>query len=296
MENRITRSSFLKYVLLLAILFILPTNSFCLTNENKNEAEKILEDIRIINLLNSLDLREEQMESILNRAMQVDAIRNNSLYKINRLSYKMSTAGNAIKTQVKKGKVALDKDSAKEFKQIKDEIKKIKKDADKRVNNIASNVEGELEGFQLKALEVYTPCVVPKVSNGRIGQADKGAGIANMLKKVQKLPDKTYEKRKEHLASRLVEKTKEKHSNVNGVELKRQILELFKQAREMNGVEFELKKKSIVEEFQDKALSKKRTVSNANKIKKFLLSKNTIILLKERLNNKKVSSVKGNQF
>jgi hypothetical protein len=273
-------------VLIVTVIFSYPSIIFSLDRE-RSEAEDVLEDIRIINLLNNLDLRDEQMEAIIKGAEEVKAIRDESRNKIYLRSSDMKAACEEIKGQVAARKVILDEQTAKNFREIKDEMEKMEKNVYSRIDEVALRVEGSLEQFQLNALDSYKPCIVPIVSKGRIGQADSGAGITKLFERVKELPEEKYEKRKEHFVYNLLEAMKKKlpiGSQPDETNLRSKILVTLNKVRAMSDVDFQLKKEEIAEDFHNSMLPNKKEMPRKDKIKKLLLCENIIPILKERLN------------
>ncbi len=283
-------------VLIVTAIFSCPSLVFPLDRE-RSEAEDVLEDIRIINLLNNLDLRDEQMESIIRGAEEVKAVRDESRNKIYYRSSDMKATCEEIKGQVAVGKVILDEQTAKNFREIKDEMEEMEKNAYSRIDEIALRVERSLEQFQLNALDSYKPCIVPIVSKGRIGQADPGAGITKLLERVKKLPEEKYKERKGNFVDNLLEATKKKFpagSQPDETSLRSKILLTLNKVRTMSDADFQLKKEEIAEDFHDSMLPNKKEMPRKDKIKKLLLCENIIPILKERLNTKKFSSNSNN--
>ncbi len=278
--------SLLIQVLIISILFNFPASGFSL-GKDFSETENLMEDIKIINLLNNLDLRDEQAEFILSKAEEIKRIRDSSKEKARSLSPEITETCKAIKEEVSGKKVFIDSETAKNFHMAKEEMETTQKEVLERMDNIAKSVEQRLEPFQLNALDDYTACIIPKISKGRIGQADSGEGLVNALERVKKMPEARYEEQKTHLAEKLIERIKKHYppqETLNEAHIKSKLLKTFEEVRDMEDVEFELKKEDIAKGFEETSLPKKKEMSRAAKIKKFLLSENIIPILKERLN------------
>jgi len=270
---------------MIIMLFNFPASSFSL-EKDFSETENLMEDIKIINLLNNLDLRSEQAEFIVSKAQEIKRIRDSSKEKARSLSPEVAETCKTIKEEVFGKKVFIDDETAKNFHKTKEDIETMQKEVSERIDYIAKSVEQQLEPFQLNALDNYTPCIIPRISKGRIGQADSSEGLVKALERVKKMPEVRYEEHKAHLAEKLTERIKKHYppqEGLNEAQIKSRLLKTFEDVRDMEDVEFELNKEDIAKGFEETSLPKKKEMSRAAKIKKFLLSENIIPILKERL-------------
>jgi hypothetical protein len=278
-----------KIIMIILSVLILTISSPCFSqrpDEYIPEIKNIRDDIQIINLINSLDLDKEQIEFIISKAKEVKRLHNNTLNQIKYYATKMNGTYEKIKDEVGEGKLKLHRDVTKDFRENQEKIKKIMRDEHSQIENIASEIESKLESFQLIALDEYKPCIIPIVSNGHIGQSDSGIGISKVLERVKSIPAEKYNIRKYFVANHLLERIKKQvppDLQLDERKIKSEILEAFDNIRGMDDVDFQLKKKSIAEELKDKILPERPSMSRKAKIKKFLLSENTIPILEERL-------------
>lgn len=245
------------------------------------------EDIQIINLLNGLDLNVKQMRSILGKAEQVKALQESSNDEIRLLSSRLAEITEDIKGDVGEGKVILEKELSREFGYLEHEIKRIKKETYEKIDEIALTIEAELEAFQLYALDNYIPCIVPVITNGRIGQAGSNTGNVKLLERVKNMPASRYNIKKEQLIGNLLDKVKEKippDIELDESKIRSNISNIFDKIRAMEDIEFGINKEALAEELKDGILPAKKPFPRKAKIRKFLLSGNIIPILKERLN------------
>ena len=275
-------------ILVIIFMCILPSLIFAQEKELQ-EVEDIREDIIIINLLNSLDLRKEQMGFILEKAKEVQRIRSDALNETYAYKSEMLNAIGAIKQEVELGRVTVEKEEARYFINTKHRIKNIIRDTQINIDKIAQEVEAKLEPFQLIALEGYKPCIIPKMTNGRIGQADTAIGITKALERVKAAPESRYAQNKDKFIKQILDRIKAEvplNLQIEEKNIEAEISNTFEIVRNMNDVDFQLKKTSLAEELSNKILPKKNLMSKIDKIEKFLLQENVIPILEQRLTKK----------
>ena len=244
------------------------------------------EDIQIINLLNGLDLNTEQMRSILRKAEQVKTLEERSTDEIRLFSSRLNELTDNIKGKVGEGKVKLDKELSGEFVRLEYEMKRIKRQTYEKIDKLALAVEAELEEFQLYALDNYIPCIVPVITNGRIGQSGSDERNIKLLERIRKIPAFRYNIKKVELIDNLLVRIKERIPptiELDESEARIKISNIFDKVRAMEDVEFGINKDSLAEEFKESILPARKQFTRKVKIRKFLLSENIIPILKERL-------------
>lgn len=275
---------------ILAVIFMCILPSFIFAQEKElREVEDIREDIIIINLLNSLDLRKEQMEFVLEKAKEARRIRRDALNEASAYKSEILNAFGAIKQEVKSGRVTVEKEAARDFIKSKHQIKNIIRDTRINIDKIAHEVEAKLEPFQLIALEDYKPCIIPKMTNGKIGQADTAIGITKVLERVKDAPESRYIQNKDRLIKQLLDRIKTeipRNSQIEEKNIEAEISNTFESVRNMDDVDFQFKKTSIAKGLSNKVLPKKNLMSKIDKIEKFLLQENVIPILGQRLTKK----------
>lgn len=276
-----TRLIFFIFILLLAR----PGKSFAQENRTQEELKNIREDIVIINLLNNLDLKKEQMEFILQKAKAIEAIEKSALNKIAVSVPRMLDACGAIKKEVESGRVTVEKEEARDFTETKHGMEDIIKNRDTQIETKAEETEEILEDFQLIALDNYKPCIIPIMKDGRIGQSSGSKSIVKTLERVKNIPELRYAANKNEIINRLLERIKEKAPSlrIDEEKAREKILNVFGEIRTMDEVTFQIQKTSLAEELHKALLPEPPAMSRIAKIKKFLLSKNSIGILERRL-------------
>ena len=214
-------------------------------DKDLSELKSFRQDIQIINLLNNLDLRKEQTEFIIKKAELVKDIQEGSYRQIYYRSPEMVRAYEAIKEEVGEGRVLLERESTKKFRQLQDEIIKIKREGHDKINEIALSVEKKLEPFQINALDNYRFCIIPIVSENRIGQSSSALGIVKLLERVKDIPARRYNERKTHIADYFLERAKGRIPlgiQIDESQVKSKALNTFETARSLNEVDFQVRK------------------------------------------------------
>lgn len=262
----------------------LPDPGYCI-QEGERDSRKLREDIQILNLLNGLELSRDQTVFIISKAREVQQLRDSAQQKMASAEADLTDSYAVIKEQVQEGRVVIEKEDARHFHKIKMEAEGALHQAQARVEEIAAEVEGRLESYQLAALDAYRPCIIPIVSQGRIGQAGSSDGVCRLLERAQRMSSETFQRRKNELAARAIGQLKNKRA-VTGEEeavLRFKVLEAFEEARRMDAADFALQKDLLADRLSQELLPKRQELSRSDKIKTFLLSDNAILLLEERL-------------
>ncbi|MFH0790497.1 MAG: hypothetical protein V2A64_02595 [Candidatus Omnitrophota bacterium] len=250
------------------------------------EVEQLKDDIHIINLLNSLDLRKEQKEFIRQKAREAGDIRSGESDQISAYKAEALQAYTVIKQEVEAGRVTVDKDDSRKFHEVKEQVEDIVKNAQGQIDKIAGEVERQLEPFQIIALDGYKPCVIPIMTEGRIGQSGSASGIVKILERIQAVPELQYNLRKDMFVERLMERIKKKappRLQLDEEKIRACILKTFEDIRQMESDDFLLKKDSIAEELSEEILPAKNHLSRKEKIERFLLAENVIPILEKSL-------------
>ena len=101
------------------------------------------------------------------------------------------------------------------------------------------------------------------------------------------MPQARYDRARDQLAQKLVDKAKEKFApgeSFSETQVRRSVLSVFEAVRAMDQVNFSIQKDQIAQKLSDDIMPAKASLSRADKIKKFLLAKNTVAILRARLN------------
>ena len=270
---------------------MLPIILLVLLNQDimAKEIGKVQEEIRILNLVNGLELSKPQMEFIMDRAKQVEKMRDDCRQNIGYYENTLLWTFNQLKENRINDQMTPDALRDKVY-AAEGKIHDYKVTLSESIDKIAQEVENELEGNQTYQLEHYIPCLIPPPgSESRIGQSDKPVGITQQLEKVREMPDYQYETKKYDIANKVITRIK-KHL-ASGMRFdenaeQKRILDLFEELRNLSGIDFALKQDEYVERLKSNYFVKKIPVDVSAKIREFLLNPLIIPILEEKLENR----------
>jgi hypothetical protein len=243
-------------------------------------------EIQILNLINGLELSENQMNFILEKAKKTEKIKDN-FYK--EISNEKTT--HQILNQLKENRM--------ENEEIPNELRKRVHYAEEKmrdyrlimhesIENLANEVENMLDPNQIYQLEHYIPCLIPPPGEINIGQSEKPSGIIQQLKRIRQIPDWLYETKKYDIVDKTVEKMK-KHlprgTEFNENAERQRILGLFDEIRAISDIDFALKNEEYANELKGKYFIKKIPLNLSLRIERFLLDPLIIPILEEKIKN-----------
>lgn len=249
------------------------------------EMKQLQQEIKIINLLNGLELFSYQMAYILDKAQEAEKIRN----KFHQEITKNADDFTETLSQLKEHSLTNKDISAKLGKNIHNlntQAQSSKAQYLESLDHISHDVETILDGHQLYQLEHYIPCLIPPLGETKIGQSDIPTGVIKQLQKLREIPDWLYDVKKNDIAEKTMEKLKrhrDRYSEFSEDEDKARILDLFDEIRSIPDIEFALNKQSYAEELKASGRPAKPGIALSSKIKMFLLDPLIVPILNEML-------------
>ena len=255
--------------------------------EGLGEVANLRRDVQLLNLINGLDLSAEQMQFILDRAREAEAVR---------AEIKSRAQGNAVITSqvlselretLMRGEV-ISSELRDEFFSVERENHALKEEWEQEMTRLVLEVEGNLEGHQIYALEHYVPCVIPPEGETRIGQAeDTHAGQA-LLQRIRDIPADQFEARKQKIAQRVLERVLARLPKSQALALDQEeetewILCFLEKVRGLEEMTFAAEKAELIEEVKSRYASPGVPVDVSVKIERHLLDPRIIPLLEEKL-------------
>jgi hypothetical protein len=249
------------------------------------EIAQIQQEIRIINLVNGLELSPYQMNFILERAKEAEEIRQDFLETIEDNEESMLTTFNELKKNRMKDDV-VSQTLQRQVHTTEGRFQDKKMEVSESLEQIAREVEGILEGNQIYALEHYIACLIPPLGESRIGQSEKPLGFTKQLNRIRKIPDYVYQLKKYEIADKVVEKIKKHFSPgtvFNEDTEKQRILELLDEVRSLPDVDFALNEDAYIEKFKGDYFPETIPVNLSVTIERFLLNPLIIPILEEKL-------------
>lgn len=276
-----------KWVLLLVVL-LLPLASGCQSVQPASaqavpEMMGLRREVQLLNLINGLELTPDQMRFIIEKAQEVQEMREELQAEAS--VEEMAGVLEKFKTTLMAGE-NVPPDLIDRFHTLKIQLEAAEDNYKSEVMYIAGEVEEILEEYQLYALEQYIPCVIPPEGELRVGQA-RGTGGEAVLERLRALPDEQFERHEEAIAHRVLGRIRE---HLHGAllildeeaELER-IADLIEEARSLSDVEFELQKEDLVEELLAPYEAARPQRGTTATIARHLLDPAIIPLLEEKL-------------
>jgi hypothetical protein len=241
----------------------------------------------MVNLINGLDLNPKQMEMILTRAREAETLRQEFETRLRLQQEEMKTVLEEIKSY-RKGNQDVPSATVQRFHRFQTELKEARFALVEKRREQANEIEKALDEHQLYQLQEFVPCIIPPKGESRLGQAQGHQGLSRGMGRIRELPYRFYERRKDEIVARTLERMKLHTSprvEINEKEMKKHIHSIFEKARSLKDVEFEIQKDELAEELisplKPQALSENSHLTR--KIEAFLLSPEIIPLLEERL-------------
>lgn len=249
------------------------------------QARNLRREIVLLNLINGLELTQEQMEFILQKAQEAQTLREERLSQGQAELEQSTQVLREIKDALMRGENISD-DLRKRFRE--QEIKNGQKaqEYQEELNALAEEVKGVLGEHQLYALEEFVPCVIPPEKGLQIGQAKGTTPGERLLARIRKMPGHRFEENKERIVQTLFNRLKghlPPDYQLDEEAEKERLLTLLEEAYRMPDTDFNLKKEEILQEILEPYEVPRRPESVTQKIKRYLLDPSIIPLLEEKL-------------
>jgi hypothetical protein len=253
--------------------------------EKLEKAEELRREIRLLNLVNGLDLTQEQMEMILRSAEEGKKLRERFIATLLNQQEKMEESLKEIKSYLGERK-EIPPDVAQNYHRLNKEMKKARLEMQERVRYLAKQIEEGLESHQLFQLQKFIPCIIPPKGEARIGQADNYKGQIRSLERIRRIPSRLYQTRKEEILNRTLESMKihvPLWIDIDKEEMKNHIQAVYDETRRLDDAEFEIQKQRLAEDLISRFKPDIPSHNLARKIEGFLLSPEIIAILEKRI-------------
>ncbi|MEW5900271.1 MAG: hypothetical protein AB1715_02280 [Acidobacteriota bacterium] len=244
----------------------------------QDSAEQLRREIRLLNLVNGLELTAAQRSLILSRAGELKESREN-LEELFRARHKeLEPILKEIKSYLEQNR-EVPQEIAKRFHALEAEQKKARLEFEEKTRAYAREIGESLESHQVYQLERFVPCIIPPKGEGRVGQAADYRGFVSKLERIREIPDRLYERRKEMICGRTMEEIRlraGRAADFNEGEMIKRIDAYFDKVRSLSPTDFEIQKDKLAEEFVSIAKPAKRAPDLTQKIGAFLLAAEVI--------------------
>ena len=252
-----------------------------------HELQRITEEIRLLNLINGLELSKEQTEFIIQKAKEAEQLRAKLLEEMNNGNPQIPKALHTfreLRVILLKGENIPDDLKAQTHK-ANLLTKEMTLKYQSQISQLAFQIKEILQPHQLCALENYVPCLIPP-KPWAYGQEDSSEAGVKRLTRVREIPAPVFEKNKGEIAARVIQQMKIHlpRGYILDEEAEKQwIISLLEKARSLSEEDFAIDSTELVEKLKLRYAPPKIPVDITVKIERFLLNPEIISLLKSKL-------------
>ena len=242
--------------------------------------------IVILNLLNGLELSEDQTRSILDAAREAEKVRERARSLIEEQERDTAGVFDEIERRIRKGPAVIPPSLARGVHRRAEETDFIRADARDSLDRLADEVLSLLEPHQIHVLDGYKPCIIPPLEKGLYGQADDSRAFGRMLERIRNMPERVYRMRRDAVVERAIIRAKAKapgNGRLDEEEMRKRLLEEMDRVRAMSDMEYFEEKEAIAGNLKDMLAPRRPPIDSVEKIKRFLLAREAIPLLENRL-------------
>ncbi len=253
-------------------------------------------DISTLNQLNGLHLTDVQQSAILEEARNAQALRDRYKLQYSHATAKAEESFLELKKQLIDVQTPQPKDVESRAKRQQAELKRIHGSYIRELARIEERVLDTLTAGQAEIIEDFKPCLIPPKNlrnPARAGQANDHGKFERLLSRSRQWPDDAYDRRSEKFLDKYISKIEEKHGPMTSKEVaaeKERIRAIVEESRALSDVDFELSKQELAARIDNNGHPgppKGNTLvsqgKRPGKITRFLLSKEAIPLLEERV-------------
>jgi hypothetical protein len=252
------------------------------TDETAN-ANTLRREVQLLNLLNGLELSQEQMQVVLEKAREAQGIRDRLRAEGDENEADVLRVLSQFKAALMQGENVSD-DWKREWHALYGENHALMEEYESEMDRLAREIDGHLEEHQRYALERFVPCIVPPEGELRIGQAGSTAGMEAILARLRHIPPRRYQAQKERLLEDFLQRLRAHLPRgyvLDEAQVKDKLLSVVEQARALSDVEFEVQKGDLAQQLKTLVELPAPPLSAA--IKAHLFDPHIIPLLEEKL-------------
>jgi len=255
------------------------------SKEKLEKSEELRKEIRLLNLINGLDLTQEQMEVVLASAKESQRLKDQFENVILSRQEEMAAALEEIRSHLRKNK-EIPPLTVQKYRCLDREIREARLKIQEGMKDLAKEIEECLEPHQLYQLQEFVPCIIPPEGEKRIGQARNYKGLTRNLERIRRIPSRLYHQKKEEIVWRTLEGLKlhaPLFTDMDDEEMKRHVCSIYDEVRGLEGAEFEIQKERLAEDLISPFKPQVPSSSLVRKIAGFLLSAEVITVLEGRV-------------
>jgi len=274
------------------VLFLFLSPFFLLSAPEQGEtkfekSEGLRREIRLINLLNGLELNSEQTDMILRRAEESRKVRQEFETTLLFQKGEMERVLEEIKKYLQDNR-EIPSSTIQRFHRLETEIKEARFKMEKRMKEMSQDVKKALSEHQVYQLQEFIPCIISPKGELRIGQVQDYKGLTKRMERIRQLPYRVYEKIEDEIVARTLKGMQlhvPRRAELDEKEMERHIRSVFEKVRSLKEAEFEIQKDKLAEELIS-PLRPQAFLGNFNlnrKIEAFLLTPEIIPILERRI-------------
>ena len=256
------------------------------SREKLGKTEELRREIRVLNLMNGLDLTQEQMEIILMSAREYQGLMARFEHILLNSQDEMEVVLEEIRSYLRKDR-EIPPQAVQEYHRLDRESREERSKIQEKMKGLAREVEGCLEPHQLYQLREFVPCIIPPKGEKRIGQARDYRGLTRGLERIRRVPSPVYQQRREEIVERTLDGLKlhaSPFSDMDDEEMRSHVETIYDDVRSLEDAELEIQKESLAEKLISPFKPEIPSDNIIRKIAGLLLSEEVITVLEERLN------------
>jgi len=255
------------------------------SKEKPEKTEEMRREIRLLNLINGLDLTPKQMGIILENALEYQGMRARFEKDLLNCQEEMEAALEEIRRYLRENK-EIPPQAVQQYRRLDREFREDRLKIQEEMKDLAKEIEESLELHQLYQLQEFVPCIIPPKGEKRIGQAKDYRGMTKSLERIRRIPSRIFQQRRDEIVWRTLGGLKLHapfFSDLDEEEMKSHIELIYDEARNLEDAEFEMQKERLAEDLISPFKPEIPSNNLIRKISGFLLSAEVIPLLEARV-------------
>ena len=269
------------FVLAAKLLWGLPE----LSKEKLEKTEELKREIRLLNLINGLDLTPSQMEIVLENAEEKQRMRDQFEKVLLNRQEEMEAVLEEIRSYLRENE-EIPPLTVQKYHRLDREIREARLKIQEEIKDLAKEIEESLEPHQLYKLQEFVPCIIPPKGEKRIGQAKDYKGLTRSLERIRRIPSRIYQQRRDEVVRRTLDGLKLHallFTDLDEEEMKRHVESIYDKVRNLEDAEFEIQKERLAENLISPFKPEIPSNNLMRKIAGFLLSAEVTPVLEARI-------------
>jgi hypothetical protein len=277
---------FTVFTAMAVLLITIPTWGLSESSQEKpGKTEDLRKEIRVLNLINGLDLTQEQMEIVLANAREYKKLRDQFEKALLSRREKMEVALDDVRSYLRENQ-DIPPQTVRNYRRLDREAREAQLEIEDRMKDLTKEIEESLEPHQLYQLKEFVPCIIPPKGEKRIGQAKDHKGLTRNLERIRRIPSRMYQQKKKEIVEKTLEGLKfhaPPFAEIDDDEMERRIESIYDELRNLEDAEFEVQKERLAEDLVSPFKPQAPSNGLTRKIAGFLLSAEVIPVLERRI-------------